>query len=502
MRFLSTSLLFVVASLSDAGEPKTPSQTIAPYVDDQTMLVVRADVKRLDVETLIKRAEQVIGSNIGNAEGRAKFDTARNKFIEAGGREVFVVVNLADGPNEFLVVIPVPAGADKQALMEILKEVGDGKRVEKAGVILMGSPKALAAAQERPAKAIPEVAKAFAAVEASALQALVLPPRPFLRAQEEASVILPPQLGGGPITTVSRGFQWAAVGADLAPKLTIKATVQATNAQAAEDLNKMVGAALNGFMVQADRDVSSYVQFLPLLKPKVEGDRLVVALDEQAIQKTLTPALGQVKQAAARQQSANNLKQIALAMHNYHDVNKSFPPPANRDNNEKPLLSWRVHILPYIEQDALYKEFKLDEPWDSEHNKKLIPRMPAIYESPLAKNLAAGKTVYLGAAGPGMIFEGPKGKTLADITDGTSNTIMTVEANDKHAVTWTKPDDYKPEKKDPAAPLIRKDMNGFHVALADGSVRMIAKTIDADLLWALLTAAGNEVIDPQKLDSK
>src|SRR5262245_44979346 len=89
MRFLSTSLWFVVASLSDAGEPKTPSQTIAPYVDDQTMLVVRADVKRLDVETLIKRAEQVIGTNIGNADGRAKFDTARNKFIEAGGREVF-----------------------------------------------------------------------------------------------------------------------------------------------------------------------------------------------------------------------------------------------------------------------------------------------------------------------------------------------------------------------------------------------------------------------------
>jgi len=494
-------IVLLFASFSPGGEPKSPAQTIAPFVDEQTVLVVRADVPRLDLDTLLQRAEQITGGAIGDREGRNRFTQARAKFIEAGGKEVFVVVNLADGPHEFLAVVPGPAGANKELLMEILKDVGDGKRFEKGGVILMGSPKALAAAADRPAKAIPDLEKALAAVKGSALQAIVLPPRSFLRAQEEQTPNLPRELGGGPITVVSRGFQWAAVGADLAPKLQIKAIAQATDAKAANDLNEVVGSAINGLMVRAEQDVTPIAQFLPLLKPKAEGDRLVLALDEQAIQKTLTPALGQVRQAAARAQSANNLKQMAIAMHNYHDVNKSFPAPANLDNNQKPLLSWRVHILPYLEQDNLYKQFKLDEPWDSEHNKKLIAQMPDVFKSPLAKNLAAGKTVYLGPAGPGMIFEGPKAMTLADITDGTSNTIMLVEANDKHAVIWTKPDDYKPEKKDPAAPLVRKDMNGFHVAMADGSVRILVSTIDADLLWALLTAAGNEVI-PQNPANK
>jgi Protein of unknown function (DUF1559) len=209
-------------------------------------------------------------------------------------------------------------------------------------------------------------------------------------------------------------------------------------------------------------------------------------------------AVRQLLQAGARQGSANQLKEIALAMHQFHGALGSLPPPANVGAQQKPLLSWRVHLLPYLQQDNLYKQFKLDEPWDSEHNKKLIPLMPKVYDSPLAKHVATGKTVYLAPAGPGMIFAGPQGMSFVKITDGTSNTILIVEANDAHAVTWTQPDDYKPEKQDPAAPLRRKDTNGFHVVLADASVRMIPNVVDGELLWALLTAAGGETIDQQK----
>src|SRR5205085_6609675 len=87
-----------------------------------------------------------------------------------------------------------------------------------------------------------------------------------------------------------------------------------------------------------------------------------------------------VKEAVARQVSANNLKQIGIAMLQYHESNKAFPLHAIYSADGKtPLLSWRVAILPYIDHDALYKEFKLDEPWDSDHNKKLIPLMPRQY---------------------------------------------------------------------------------------------------------------------------
>jgi hypothetical protein len=98
------------------------------------------------------------------------------------------------------------------------------------------------------------------------------------------------------------------------------------------------------------------------------------------------------------------LRQIALALHNYHDAVGTFPPPASSSRDGKPLLSWRVLILPYLEQDALYREFHLDEPWDSPHNKRLIDRMPAIY-APVIKKAPRGTTWLQFLVGPGAIFE-------------------------------------------------------------------------------------------------
>jgi len=106
----------------------------------------------------------------------------------------------------------------------------------------------------------------------------------------------------------------------------------------------------------------------------------------------LLPASNASRAAAVRSQATNNLKQIGLAMHNYHDVHASLPPAASHDDDDKPLLSWRVHVLPYVEQNELYKEFHLDEPWDSEHNKKLIPRMPVVYRTPNAHRLPCSRS--------------------------------------------------------------------------------------------------------------
>ena len=109
-------------------------------------------------------------------------------------------------------------------------------------------------------------------------------------------------------------------------------------------------------------------------------------------------------------QCINNLKQIGLAMHNYHARHKTFPPAYTVDKDGKPLLSWRVLILPYLEQDALYKEFHLDEPWDSEHNRALIDRMPTTYLCPggSSKRADRGKTTYLTRAARRRSFRDPK----------------------------------------------------------------------------------------------
>jgi hypothetical protein len=185
-----------------------------------------------------------------------------------------------------------------------------------------------------------------------------------------------------------------------------------------------------------------------------------------------------------RTESANNMKQIALALHNYHDTYRTLPPAYTTDDAGNPLLSWRVLILPFVEQQGLYEQFRLDEPWDSEHNKRLIAMMPEVYRSPAGSN-EPGKTNYLGVGGENGIFPGQEGVRFAQITDGTSNTVMTVEVNNESAVIWTRPQDYQPDPDNPARGLVGVWPSGCHVGFTDGSVRFVEKPIPNDV-WMLL----------------
>lgn len=205
------------------------------------------------------------------------------------------------------------------------------------------------------------------------------------------------------------------------------------------------------------------------------------------------PAVQQAREAARRTQAKNNLKQIALALHNYHDVSQSFPERVILDKNKKPGLSWRVKLLPYLDEAALYSEFHLDEPWDSEHNKPLLKRMPPTFASPNDPELSQeGKTRYMVLVADGAMFSGDAGPKISKITDGTSNTIMTVEATPDRAVYWTKPDDLDVNLEDLLAGLRGSRIGGFHVGMADGSIRFISDNINLNTLKALITCAGGE----------
>jgi hypothetical protein len=197
----------------------------------------------------------------------------------------------------------------------------------------------------------------------------------------------------------------------------------------------------------------------------------------------LLPAVQAAREAARRAQSTNNMKQIGLAMLNYCDANRKFPPAYTADKQGKPLLSWRVLILPYLDQAALYGQFHLDEPWDSEHNKKLIDLMPPEYRNP---NAAAGPglTNYLTVRGEHTAFPGKEGIALQQITDGTSYTIMAVEADNERSVPWTKLDDFQYDDKNPMAGLFGMRPGGVLAAFCDGSVRLIPAQIGPDNLKA------------------
>jgi RNA polymerase sigma factor (sigma-70 family) len=177
-------------------------------------------------------------------------------------------------------------------------------------------------------------------------------------------------------------------------------------------------------------------------------------------------------------ETVNSLKQIMLAMHNYYSVNNVVPHDiVGKDG--KPLLSWRVAILPYIEQQALYMEFKLDEPWDSDHNKKLLARMPRTYRLGF-QGKDETKTHCLVFAGPVTAFEPGKVLKFTDITDGTANTLGVVVAGP--AVEWTKPADIA---YDPQKPLPNLDLpynNIFFASYLDGSVSSLKPDLDPKIL--------------------
>jgi len=294
---------------------------------------------------------------------------------------------------------------------------------------------------------------------------------------------------------------WALAAVDLPPKnLSLRIVFQSSDTAAAAALKGELTNMLASLEKQpAVREmIPEFSRFAAVLKPHVVEDRLVLDLSEPndgvaALSALLTPPIEAARLESARDRSINNLKQLTLAMLNYHDTHQKFPPRASLSPEGKPLLSWRVLVLPYLEGGALYREFKLDEPWDSEHNRKLIGRMPDAFRSPLSA-APAGRTTYVAPVIEGGIFGGREALALKEITDGLSNTIMIVETDADHAVIWTKPDDIEIDAVDPYRGLRNERLKGFLVGFADGSARHIPNNMEGKSLKSLFTAAYGDVI--------
>ncbi len=215
----------------------------------------------------------------------------------------------------------------------------------------------------------------------------------------------------------------------------------------------------------------------------------------------LLPAVQMSREAARRMGGSNNLKQLALAMHNYHDAYKSLPASSVLDQDGQPMHSWRVALLPFLERQDLYNAYHFDEPWDSPANQALANRMPAIFKCPSSPD-PANVTNYMLVVGPETPFEEGQWRRFRDITDGTANTIMFVEVKGTN-VNWLEPTDI-PFSEAALWPNAVGGKNatgvgsyhpgGMNVAFMDGSVRFIADTIDPKIWKALLTHAGGEPV--------
>jgi len=243
-----------------------------------------------------------------------------------------------------------------------------------------------------------------------------------------------------------------------------------------------------------------------------ESRQTIPALDASFITPVavgmLLPAVQQTRTAARRTVSANNIRQQSLAALNFESAYQRFPAGYSTNAQGEKLLSWRVHVLPFIEQNDLYKQFKLDEPWDSDNNKRLIEKMPEVFRSPLSQ-AKPGMTVYRGVGGRTGVLGPPKkdgnptGIGFGNITDGSSNTLFLVKASDQLATPWTRPDEgLNPQDFDLDA-VFGLYPEGTNIGLCDGSVQFIPRGIAKETFRILMEMNdGNVVPDLYNLSDR
>ncbi len=198
----------------------------------------------------------------------------------------------------------------------------------------------------------------------------------------------------------------------------------------------------------------------------------------------------------------NNFKQIGLALHNYHDTYNCFPPAFVLGPDGKPWHSWRVLILPFLDAQPLAEKYRFDEPWNGPNNAKLLDQRPEVFacrEHAGAVNVPMRQTSYVAVVGSETAWPGTTSIRVADISDGTSNTVMVVEVRNA-GILWTAPNDLSfaeasapPTDQEGRQPS-SAHTGGGHVLLGDGTVRFVNTNLAPDIWKALLTCDGGEAV--------
>jgi hypothetical protein len=213
----------------------------------------------------------------------------------------------------------------------------------------------------------------------------------------------------------------------------------------------------------------------------------------------LCSVVGSIGCGASELVRLNNLKQLSFGMLASTAKNHGkLPAAAIYSKDGRPLLSWRVAILPYVEEQKLYEKFHLDEPWDSPNNKPLIVKMPKVFADPAGDEASEGRTRYLVPTGKGTMFEGQAGIHENEVSDGLQNTLMIVAVASDKAVVWTKPDDLTIDEEKPMLGIGDLPAEGLAAAFGDGAVRVIKKSVDSETLRRLFIRNDGKVVDPAK----
>ena len=510
VKFFAIVLLLVSASLLKAD---SPLDTVESLTSKDLLAVGYVDLTSIEVDACLEWATQQklvsseVASEMSHMTGMAQ--EFLRQATKAGADHVIALVHQEDlqPTGTPLIVISIAQGHRSEKTIKSLRriltllQIPDFELEVWNNSILGGTADQIARAKARPTIKRPDFVKAWQKFKGSDMGAMVFGSRDTRRVVRELLPVLDSPFESLTGKMIADNLISGGISIDLPTELNAKVVIQTRDKESAET----VGAAVRQFKKILVANQSEFSAMVPAIgvaaissvDPKIVGDDVILDLGPLLNDKVrLASLLEPIQSGSRKTQRLNNLRQIMLAMLNYESAYRSLPAYANFDSDGKPLLSWRVHILPFIEQNELYNQFKLDEPWDSSHNIKLVEKMPKVYADP-SRNLdhlsQKGLTRTVVPFAKETMFHGNEGVTFKMIADGSSNTMAIVNVVPGQAVVWTQPTDWNVDLKSPKKGLFNEEYGETAYARADGSVDVLLKDVLAKQLKALLTRDGGEV---------
>ena len=535
-RILIIFTFLFATTLYGQTESQRIAEQIAPLMNETVAAVVHVDFTQIDPDKITIPLPSVIPNE--DLKYYLNFTERLKPFKETGIRDFYLIISPSFLPNSFgYAAIPVENQKHADALQKSLAPTNT-KQILNGSFLAFPLPglfdrwrgtnaeQFFERIEMQKATPRPDLLQALQHAEGTSVQAVLTPSEEMRKVYGETVETLPTPLEKISPSVIIRGIQWAVLSADV-QKTELKLLVQSEQPQAAKDLSGVFEMLLDAFIDWAKNDVQ-YKNFVEVtgLKhdevrgiaktflPQPQGDKLVLTLNEQTLKEKgkrfydVPAVLTELAQSRSRQAKClKNLQQIGLALHNYHDSQRMLPPAYTVDKDGKPLHSWRVLILPFLEQVELYEKIRRDEPWDSDYNKQFHNQCPAFLQCPemVLKNPEIknnGLTTYSVIVGKNAWPEGAKRYEFKMITDGMSNTLAVVER--KTPVCWMDPTQEitqenagKGINKDDAgigAPHSAGQLFGTNVCLFDGYVRMVKENLKLPVLRALITRNGEESV--------
>lgn len=476
---MKISLFVVAATLSLTSRPIGAAEvsTLLPFVDEQTAVVLRIEPAKLSPE-FRERVGWASGFLPATVGGHLRRVVQNSNIAEA-----FVVASLGDSPDEMpFVVFDRPDGwkeGDSLALVDQtefkVSTIGDA--------VIVALPKVI----ERLRTVAPNptrnaVQEAFAQSGSGPMQLAITLNDDQRRVIGE---LWQPLLDRHfPVDAqVVANVKWAVVTVGDMERWTVELNAQSTGDQMAAELWTSIEQGLPGVLP---------LKSIKRQETKPDHVKTQLGLSSQWVNGTLDGWIRSAKLRSAR----SNLERIALGMHNYHSAYKRLPSAATKDPAGKPLLSWRVQVLPFLgkKEQKLFQRFHMDEPWDSPNNRQLIKEMPDVFRMDAAARPDGRSTISI-PVGESMIFHNDEPR-FRDIIDGLSNTIMVVEVPEDRAEIWTKPGGgVQVSPENPAAGIGGHFGNKALLVWGDGSVRLVDLVKNRDKLYPMFTRNGKELLD-------